>query len=135
MKKAVVDKIIKNLQAKGWMIERIKKMDFWAFQEGSPAFCVVQAGDTLIFFCDLPLNDRWKKGKARFFEMLNGINNTLSHGVRVIKLNDEAVGMLHMSAVWHNYYDKNGFSRFLDQFVASVDSLSSHAEVIRHLQR
>ncbi|MEO5351639.1 MAG: hypothetical protein H7835_00250 [Magnetococcus sp. XQGC-1] len=61
MKKSVVERIKGNLLVKGWRVERIKKLDFWAFHERAPAFCVVQAGRSLIFFCDMPLNESWKK--------------------------------------------------------------------------
>ena len=134
MKKCVVKKIKKNLLGKGWVIEKIKKWDFWAFHEDAPAFCVVQSGCTLIFFYDVPLNESWKKGKVHFFEMLNTINNTLSHGVRVIKLNDEPFDMLHVSAVWHNYYNKKEFDSFFEQFVWSIVDLCTGTELVKHLK-
>ncbi len=135
MKKTVVEKIKKNLLAKGWLIEKIKKMDFWASHGDAPAFCVVQAGCALIFFCDLPLNDKWKRDKARFFAMLNSINHSLSHGVRVIKLIDDPANVLHVSAVWYNYYDKKEFDQFFGQFLSSVVALYTHDGVLKNLKK
>lgn len=134
MKKNVVERIKRTLETRGWRIEKIKKMDFWAFHEQAPAFCVVQAGQTLIFFCDLPLNASWKKKKANFYELLNSINNTLSHGMRVIKLNDDPVDMLHISTVWHNYYDRKEFDRFFNRFIVSVIDLYGSEELVKRLK-
>ncbi|MEO5351640.1 MAG: hypothetical protein H7835_00255 [Magnetococcus sp. XQGC-1] len=66
--------------------------------------------------------------------MLNSINNVLSHGVRVVKLNDDSVDMLHASAVWHNYYDRKEFDRFFNQFITSVVNLYTCEEVVRNLK-
>ncbi|MBF0400594.1 MAG: hypothetical protein HQL90_07480 [Magnetococcales bacterium] len=134
MKKIVVEKIKKHLIGEGWMIEKIKKLDFWAFHADAPAFCVVQAGACLIFFCDMPLNASWEKRRSHFFELLNSINNSFSHGVRVIKLNDEHVDMLHASAVWHNYYNEKEFGQFFDQFVSSVVDLYHNDDIISNLK-
>lgn len=134
MKKTVVEKIKHNLTAKGWLIKKIKKLDFWAAHENAPAFCAIQAGCTLILFYDMPLNEAWKKNKSRFFELLNSLNNTFSHGVRVIKLNDDSVDMLHVSAVWHNYYNQQEFNQFFEQFVSSVVDLYTNDELMKNLK-
>lgn len=135
MKKIVVEKIKNHLIAKGWLIKKIKKLDFWASHAEAPAFCVVQAGRTLIFFCDIPLNNGWKKNGSRFFERLNDINNTFSHGVRVIKLNDESVDMLYVSTVWHNYYHLKEFDQFFEQFISSVLDLYGNEELVQHFKQ
>ncbi|MBF0161047.1 MAG: hypothetical protein HQL88_02055 [Magnetococcales bacterium] len=134
MKKIVVEKIKNHLMAKGWTIEKIKKLDFWAFHDHAPAFCVVQAGCTLIFFHDLPLNGSWKESKNTFFEMLNGLNHGFSHGVRGIIIGDEEGDVLHVSAVWHNHYHAKEFGQFFEQFVGSIIDLYGNEEVTRHLQ-
>ena len=135
MKKIVVEKIKNHLADEDWAIKKIKKLDFWAFHDSAPPFCVVQAGCSLIFFHDIPLNETWKKGKYKFFEMLNGLNYSFSHGVRGIKISDGEESLLHISAVWHNYYNENEFGKFLDHFTESVLDLYYNKDVIIHLKK
>ncbi|MEO5341426.1 MAG: hypothetical protein H7837_13075 [Magnetococcus sp. MYC-9] len=134
MKKIVVEKIKKHLTGTGWRIEKIKKLDFWASRDHAPAFCVVHAGCTLIFFHDMLLNEAWKDGKGQFFDLLNRLNNGFSHGVRGIQIHGEHADLLHVSAVWHNYYHAKEFEQFVDQFVASVLDVYGNEELVKHLR-